>query len=226
VFFIGFFWLLLVVIALVAVGGRMDAQCHADTWGPVYVSDEIPDASRLAFTIQQRLRDGDEISVAIIAGDQHGLKENYAQHYQPGTAMILMIGSNVYVRGNDWMPQTMLDDLIDRVKNVNHTPKDIVISTIDLLHQYQQETAKPAPPPPPPPPPGPPAAPEPSFDWSPYMIWIYVAVGVVVLAVALTIMLRIGKKRYEAREALGSRALEQADWGADKYGVPYPDLNK
>jgi hypothetical protein len=200
-------------IAVMTVTDRMVAQCHADP-AIVQVDPGVENANRIAERITEQIADDDEIAVLVTDDEsQRNLLGHYLNDYYTDRVLLLVIGTDVWARGNYWVPQVVLDDRLDKVKNVNRNPIDQVVSMIGAIHQWQSVNRKPAPPPPPAPPPGPPPPPAKPFHM-PWEGWVGIGFGVLF---AIWLPLELRRRRRIA--VIARRADEQADWGVDKYGI-------
>lgn len=191
-------------------------QAHADPAPSIVVNGDIPNVEQVVNRLAAQLRDGDDITIVLYETGTGEQATSTLDQYQLDRVIILAVGRDTYVRGNAWVPTVYLQDRLSRVLNVNRSTVDRVTAMIGEIHAYQDTHAKPAPPPPPPTPPAPPAAPEPPFDWSPYMIYIYI--GLPILALFL-LWLPLELRRRRRVNRLAKDADDQADWGFDQYGI-------
>lgn len=209
------FWFLFCCVAtfMMATSATMAATSHADPMDKVVVDRAVENSAALKARFERKLTPDDDVAVFVAPGDDHDQLGDYLTNLYKGNVLILAIGSDVWVRGNDWVPQVAMDDILQRVMNVNRGVGDQVVGIIVETHRYQAGHAKPAPPPPPP---APPAPPEPPFDWSPYMTYIYFGVPILILFL-IWLPLHL---RYRRRiKRLSHDADTQADWGFDQYGI-------
>lgn len=190
-------------------------EAQADT-NQVVVDPAVPNHDALKARIERKVTGADEISVWISPGDDHDQLQASIKGLNPGKILILAYGPDVYVRGNDWVPQVEADEMLDRVRNVNQALGDQVVGLVVAIHQYQ--TAH-QPPPPPPPPPGPPPPPPGPSVWD--FHWWNWAWGwlPVTIAILFPIWLPLHLRYRRRINKLAHDADEQADWGFDQYGI-------
>lgn len=205
-------WLVPLLVLMAFATGWICGQAHADDEA-VQVNASYDEAYRIQQRLEAQVRDGDEISVMVTTATEKDLLGTYLNNHRPGSVLVLVIGEEVYVRANDWVPQQFLDDTLDRIDNVTHRPIDQVVRVISEVHKWQDKNHRPTPPPPPPPPPGPPPPPPEPFHM-PWYGWTGIGIGSLFI---IWLPLEIRRRRRIA--AISRRAQEQMDWGLDKYGI-------
>lgn len=206
------------------VVAKADEQCGISG---VSASIDVPDYTRKTSRVSAQLHGGDDISVVFAPARDINMLGDYLNNQSKGCILILHIGDDLWVRGNDWVSSSFLEEKLDRIDNVSRNPMDQTVKLIDQIHQFQEDTPSPtAAPPPPPSTPGPDISvevvnhdpPQPSFwdfhwwNWA----WGWAPILFVVLFI---IWLPLERRRRRRYGSLAKRAEEQIDWGLDKYDI-------
>lgn len=217
----GFVLLFCTVVLSAAVISLMwpgRACAEPDHFG-IAVDPSYDDAYAIQARIIKQVRPGDEIAVSVLPEQKIEYLGDQLNNAYGGMILLLVIGDEVWVRGNDWVSQMVLTNMLDRIDNVVRKPIDKVVRLIGEIHKFQDQTPSPAPKPPPPPPgppPPPPPPPGPSFiDRVPsWAWWTGGSVGGLFI-----IWLPLEMRRRRRYASIAARAQEQMDWGLDKYGI-------
>lgn len=187
-------------------------RANADTTEKINIEPGVPNASRIATRLRARLTDSDDIKVWIVSASS-------TITVRPDDVVVILAkGDVVTVRGNDWVPQNVMDDILYRNRNVSQDPVDAVMGIIQMVHEYQANHSKPKPPPPPAAPAAP-RAPEPPTDWVSIGLWVTGTLfGVGFFYTWYRLHRRLRRRQADAAK-IARDAEVQADWGLDDYGI-------